>query len=171
MRWIAISMILLSISACVGTRPERPHAQVERQTDVDEASPVREAFLGFFQDCASGDYDAACKALAPMKGKVEVAEDYVASRLTRYGSLGAMDPTRIHAVHTLGDKAVLAYWEGKTDLDPFYFIRRDGRWRILLSLTSYYQPYYSFTDEDVSHFNKLRKWFEQLKNKELYGNR
>lgn len=133
----------------------------------DDSQAIRDTFVAFFRDCAAGELEAARITLAPVKP--QVPSEYVVSRLKQYGRIGEMQPGKIHKVRVAGNKAVLAYWESPTDLDPFYFVQHEGRWRILLSLTTFDKLYYVFSPDDIAAFAELKSWFKEVKTRDLYG--
>jgi len=162
------SLALAAVGGCVASAPQPVAARKARLSAVpDDTAAIRDVFVAFFRDCAAGELERARAALVPMKP--EVPADYVASRLTRYGRIGEVQPGKIHKVHVAGGKAVLAYWESPTDLDPIYFMQHEGRWRILLSLTTFKKRYYMFSQDDFARFEELESWFDTLRARDLYG--
>jgi len=165
---LVASLALGMVGGCVAPALQAPDGQETLLPAVsDDPTAIRDVFTAFFHDCAAGEFGRARAALAPMRP--EMPEDYVASRLTRYGRMGEVQSGKIHEVHVADGKAVLAYWESPGDLDPFYFIQHEGRWRILLSLTTYEKSYYVFSREDLARFKELESWFGELKTRVLYG--
>lgn len=132
-----------------------------------EASKIKKQCVVFFSACKNGDLDAAKQGLAKMRD--EVPEEYVLRQLRTYRRLSVPEVGEMGPVRIVDGKAVIPYWESPTDLDPLYFACENGKWKILLELTTYRDECFDWTTNDLTAFSALETWFGDFSRKKLYN--
>ncbi len=138
-------------------------ADQEPGKTVDE---VKLACINFFKACEDNDRPTIKSSFAQLTP--ETPAEFINYYVEGFTRENLFANEKVGETKVVKNKAVIAYWSDKKDLDPIYFVREGDDWKILITLTQYNEKCYSWSESDLREFDELKAWFTAYKSEHLY---